>query len=520
MATPLVAQHDAGRNAVRFLAEGKYDQALREVNRKKPKRMNSDLDRAERQFVLAMHASKQKKVSEALEHAKQAVEWGLPFERLLAGPRDILSPLYDSESFKEWKAKHTYSEILHGPMLGDVTGDSAKIWLRTVDEEEIRVELTQDGSAQSVMSLPVRSRAEADYTAVVQLKGLSPSTRYRYRLYLGEKKSAVSGEFKTQVAGRSKGKQRIVFGGGAGYTEKYERMWHTIKDQEADAMLLLGDNVYIDHPEYKETQQYCYYRRHARAEWKSLVSGVPVYSIYDDHDFGTDDCVAGPLVDRPSWKKPVWNTFSHNWNNPSYGGGREQPGCWYDFHLGDVHFVMLDCRYYRDLKGKSMIGPAQKKWLFERLKKNKGQSSFTVLVSSVPWSFGTKHSSKDTWDGFPEEREEIFSFVEDQRLDGVFLISADRHRTDLWRTPRESGYRFYELQSSRLTNVHVHPLIQSSEPSEMIYGFNKTCSFGQLDIDTTAENPSVVFSIYDIDGRCHYSHKVLRSELTHGSKQE
>ena len=76
-----------------------------------------------------------------------------------------------------------------------------------------------------------------------------------------------------------------------------------------------------------------------------------MYSIWDDHDFGTNDCIPGPEIEVPTWKRSVWEIYKQNWVNPSYGGGSEQPGCWYDFHIGDVHFLMLDGRYYRDLKG-------------------------------------------------------------------------------------------------------------------------------------------------------------------------
>ena len=66
-------------------------------------------------------------------------------------------------------------------------------------------------------------------------------------------------------------------------------MWTTIDKRNVSALLLLGDNVYIDDPEHQLTQRYCYYRRQSRPEWKQLVGSTSVYSIYDDHDFGTND---------------------------------------------------------------------------------------------------------------------------------------------------------------------------------------------------------------------------------------
>ena len=59
----------------------------------------------------------------------------------------------------------------------------------------------------------------------------------------------------------------IAFGGGAGFTPQYERMWTTIDGHNPHALLLLGDNVYIDDPTHPLTQRYCYYRRQSQPEW-------------------------------------------------------------------------------------------------------------------------------------------------------------------------------------------------------------------------------------------------------------
>ena len=117
----------------------------------------------------------------------------------------------------------------------------------------------------------------------------------------------------------------VAFGGGAGYVPKWEYMWDTIGKQKPAALLMLGDNVYIDQPELTLCQDYCYHRRQARPEWRRLVAATPTYAIYDDHDFGKNDCVPGPEIDEPAWKRRVWNIFRRNWANPSYGGGEEQP---------------------------------------------------------------------------------------------------------------------------------------------------------------------------------------------------
>jgi len=506
------AQHDPGRNGVRLLAAGEIEKGKAKAQEDAP-RMNSATDDAEAHFILALAACLENDPATALEHAKLAVEGGVPFTRFQADPREVFAPLYAHEGFKQW-AKGQQQMLLHGPMLGAVTDASARLWVRTADEAKVQVELRPArGAGGAAVTANGATRADRDYTTVVEVKGLKPNTEYAYTVKVDGRPEGKPATFRTFAPRGEAAKFSIAFGGGAGYTPPHERMWTLLADHDPTAMLLLGDNVYIDDPEHALTQRYCYYRRHARPEWREFTASTPIFTIYDDHDFGMNDCVPGPEIDNPPWKRQVWNVYRENWVNPSYGGEEKQPGCWYDFHIGDVHFIMLDCRYYRDLKGGSMIGPVQKKWLFETLKHSKG--TFKVLASSVPWSAGVKGGSKDTWDGFPAEREEIFAFLEDNRINGVLLMAADRHRSDLRRTPRPNGYDLYEVMSSRLTNVHTHGLVKNARGSEFILGYNEKCSFGKLTFDTTAADPKITYEIYSIDNEPVGTFDLKLSALSH-----
>lgn len=303
----------------------------------------------------------------------------------------------------------------------------------------------------------------------------------------------------------------IAFGGGAGYVPDHERMWDTIRELDPRALLLLGDNVYIDDPQTPQMQRFHYYRRQSQPEWAKLAKRVPIYAIWDDHDFTTNDGWGGPDIDKPAWKRDVWNVFKENWDNPYYGGGDAQPGCWHDFRIGDVHFVMLDGRYYRESprnNDPSMLGPAQMKWLKKTLTEK--PATFTVICSNVPIAPGVKKGSKDTWDGYAGERQRIYEFIAEQKIPGVIVLSADRHRSDAYKidTGVDGLYPIYEFQSSRLTNQHVHGLIKSS-----LFGYNKKQSFGRVDFDLTADDPTVTYTIINIDGEKIHSLTIKRSEL-------
>ena len=302
----------------------------------------------------------------------------------------------------------------------------------------------------------------------------------------------------------------IAFGGGAGYVPPHERMWDTIGAIDPRALLLLGDNVYIDDPKTPEMQLFHYYRRQSQPEWSKLAKKVPIYAIWDDHDFTTNDGWGGPAINEPSWKREVWQIFKDNWDNPYYGGGEKQPGCWFDFWIGKVHFVLIDGRYYRESpKGKnpSMLGPAQMKWLKKTLKE---PATFTVFCTNVPVTPKVKPGSKDTWDGFDGERQKIFNFIAKEKIPGVVILSADRHRSDAYKidTGIEGMYPLYECQSSRLTNQHVHGLIKHS-----LFGYNKKQSFGRVDFDLTAKDPTFKYTVISIDEEAVHSLELKHSEL-------
>lgn len=491
-----LAQHDPQRDATHGIASGDLKWAAFKLR-------DADADDPETLFVNMMIALKKGDLAAAETAAQAALDQGLPFARLVAGPRELLTPLQQSPKFKTWARTYGLPKLLHGPMVGTVTDTSASFWVRTAAPAQVQVLVGDHQSNQ------VATTNESDLTAVVTVNGLNPATRYDYYVTVdGERAEAENTNFMTFPVAHRPASFSVVFGGGAGYIPKWERMWDTIRAQHPLALLMLGDNVYIDQPEFLLCQHYCYYRRQCRAEWRRLVASTATFAIYDDHDFGTDDCVPGPEIESPPWKRVAWNVFRQNWVNPSYGGGDAQPGCWFDFYIGDVHFIMIDGRYYRDLKGHTILGPVQKLWLLDTLKNSTG--TFKVLASPVPWSEGVKPGSKDPWDGFPEERAEIFSFIESNRIGGVFLIAADRHRTDLRKTTRTSGYDLYEFESSRLTNRHTHAVVKTPG---LIWGYNKTCSFGLIRFDTTADDPKVTFECRSIDGDMIHQYELHKSQL-------
>jgi len=498
-----------GQRQMLYILDGHPEEAVKDCEQV----LASEPNDLESLFNLTVARCKLKDYAGAAESMTRAVEGGLPFARFLAGPREMLKPLRDTDEFRRHAARYTV-QLIHGPMLGCLTDTSAKFWVRTVDEVTVQiVASTSKDLSSPIKSTTASTSSKVDYTAVVEVAGLQPDTCYYYDVMLNGKPALGSElpSFRTNKRTASKAKFQVAFGGGAKYTPVNERMWDTIASHSPAALLLLGDNVYIDFPQqFGDFHKYTYYRRQSRPEFRRLTRSVPVYAIWDDHDCAIGDCWMGPYPDKPSWKMSLLEGFRMNWNNPDYGT-EEWPACWFKFSIADVDFFMLDGRFYRTNPygdHPSMLGPVQKAWLLEQVKKSK--ATFKVLASPVPWDFHTKGKSRDTWNGFRDEREEIFGFLEENKIDGVILISADRHRSDARRIDRANGYPLYEFESSRLTNQHKHRLVPRA-----IFAYNEKQSFGLLSFDTTIPDPTVTYQIISIDNEVIHSLTLKKSNISH-----
>jgi alkaline phosphatase D len=464
-------------------------------------------------YTLSIAQCQMNNLKNAQQSMEQALSKGLPFERYLAGPRDLIQPLVETEEFKETAARYDI-QLIHGPLLGSVTETSAKFWVRTVEKASVQASVSAAKDFSGAVGSDVQvSNPDEDYTTVVTVSGLEPFTTYYYDVSIDGKSALAPAypSFRTYPSKGDGGKFKVGFGGGAGYVPWHEKIWDIIGNQDPIALFLLGDNVYHDMPEAVHGgHHYTYYRRQSRPEFRRLISSTSVYAIWDDHDCATNDVFMGPYKDKPGWKMDLFHLFRQNWNNPSYGDS-EWPGIWFDFSIGDVDFFMLDGRFYRTnphAENPTMLGPVQKAWLLDQLKAS--TATFKVIASPVPWSFASKGESLDTWNGFKEERKEIFDFLANNKIEGVLLISADRHRSDAWRIERPNGYPLYEFESSRLTNQHVHKVMPGS-----LFGYNEKQSFGLLTFDTMIPDPTVTYQIYSIDNELIYTREVKWSEISH-----
>ena len=434
------------------------------------------------------------------------------------GKEGSIVQLMKEEKFQALIKKHDL-KLFNGPMLGSISPTSAKFWVRTAGPAKFYVKVGD------LKSNEISTLAETDFTGVAFIDGLKPFTEHEYSIVIdGKEIKKDYFKFKTAPNPGQAAKFSITFGSGSRYVPTNEGIWRTMNEQKPMAYLGLGDNVYIDVPEWQNVQRLHYYRRMLRQEYREVLAGRGIYAIWDDHDMYDNDSEGGYGLDTKPYKMPNFRVFEQNWNNPFNGDQPKTPGTFFNFRLGDVEVIMTDGRFYRygpqsskkdkDKKPHTMLGEAQKKWLLETLKKS--TAKFKVLASGTMWHADADKGGYDSWAGpkspYQKERDEIFDFINANKIDGVVLISGDRHRTDIWKTERKSGYPLYEFLSAKLTNMHSH---KARKEALWSYAAPKDRFWGQLDFDTTGSEPVVTFKAINQDGKVLKAFPVKLSEISH-----
>jgi len=430
---------------------------------------------------------------------------------ILSKPGATCADLAGDVAFQELCDKHGMTH-LGGPMLGCVSAEGARVWLRTRRPATVEIRV-KAGDAEKQFG-PVESTLKSDLVAVVPVSGLSPGTRYPYRVLVDGKPVPIpeSAIIATAPPPTTTGKVRIAFGScfhrwGLGNAQQADR----IRSRQPAAMLLLGDIAVQDRNNHLGMHRADYVLRDLHPAWNSLVSSVPIYATWDDHDYFDNDRAGIPRGYTLKDKQNVCDIWQQAWNNPSYGFDDERRGVFTRTRIGPCDVIMVDNRYFRDKETGAFLGEGQMQWLKQSLLDCKGP--FIILSCGTMWSDYVSNG-KDSWGRLdPAGREEIFGLIEKNHIGGVLLISGDRHGARGFTIPRPSGFSFYEFEAGSLGG-RTGPPTTSPKWTTQLYGISGQYAFGEFSIDATLADPEVTFRLIRDDGKVIYELTLKRSQLT------
>jgi alkaline phosphatase D len=382
--------------------------------------------------------------------------------------------------------------FLHaGPLVGHVTDQTARLWAKASNQTMLGFKIgeAEDLADGRVVEGPAL-KEEAAFTGQVEVKGLKPRARYFYAPLL-DGEAALDRpypSFLTPPPAGSAGRLRVAFGscvGPRGYAAA-AAFGEMAERHNFDLLLMLGDNHYGDTTNPDLLRDHLFMHRKVSG-FEQLIRQIPTYAIWDDHDFGPNNSDG-----TSPGKAESLAVFRQWWANPAYGEP-DNPGCYYRFSHSGIDFFMLDVRYYRtpnrtpDDGTKTMLGQRQLASLKSGLAESRAK--FKIVGSGSEWQTLTQ---PDCWSSFVRERQDIFDHITSKNIEGVVLLSGDRHFT--------AGYqvqnRHLEFTSGPLGsgNATLQP------NSERFTGSDEGKMWAVLDLDPSANEPQLAYEIWQAGG--------------------
>ncbi|TWU18502.1 Alkaline phosphatase D precursor [Allorhodopirellula heiligendammensis] len=405
--------------------------------------------------------------------------------------------------------------LMGGPLLGDLRDDGVTIWMRPATESEMSI--TVAGK-----SFPIKPRRPGE-TVRIRVDQLQPNTPYHYAVE-SEGRTIASGRFVTAPATNDSGSFRLAFGSCCHKIGVHNpNLFRAIVNRQPHAMLLLGDIAVDDRNNQVAMHRADYQLRDVSKPWNDLVSHVPVYTAWDDHDYFDNDLSGIPRKFSSQDRDNVREVWRENWNNPAADANRE--GIYFSTQIGPVEVIMLDTRSCRDRQQRgqhgSYLGQQQMDWLKQTLKNS--TAKFKVISSGTMWSDYVSNG-KDSWGTWDTAaREEIFSLIEEESIGGVLLVSGDRHGARGFRIPRPSTFTFYEFEPATLGGVSGPPGLVKNCP-EQLFGYsgsddqgNSFVAFGEFTFDVSDDESAVTFRLITPQGDILEEIDLSLSELTPAS---
>ena len=376
--------------------------------------------------------------------------------------------------------------FLHaGPLVGHVTPMSVRLWAKASNEATLSFRLSEsaDLADSRLVKGPALEEA-ASFTGQVEVWGLQPATRYYYVPLLNGQEALLRPYPSFVTAPAGPGRLRIAFGscvGSRGY-HAAAAFGEMAARGDFDLLLMLGDNHYANTTNRDLLRDY-YFMHRKVAGFEQIIRRTPTYAIWDDHDFGPNNSDG-----TSPGKADSLAVFQQWWANPSYGEP-DNPGCYCQFTHRGIDFFMIDVRYYRtpnktpDDGTKTMLGERQLAWLKNGL--SESRAKFKIIGSGSEWQTKTQ---PDCWSSFARERQEIFDHITKNKIEGIVLLSGDRHFT--------AGY---QVQGRHLefTSGPVGSGNATLQPNpERFTGSDEGKLWMVLDLDPTASMPRLTYEIW------------------------
>lgn len=385
------------------------------------------------------------------------------------------------------------AELVGTPIVGSVNMRSATVWMQlsNSNNESVRVAVL-DSALNFVGTYEVEDLGTSN-NCLSRIHGLEPGETYSYIVQSGRQTLSDTLLMTTQTLWQYRTDPpsvRIALGSCAYINEPvYDRpgkpygggyeIFETIANDGFDAMFWLGDNIYLREADFGSYSGYVHRYNHTRStpELQTLLSRGAHYAVWDDHDYGPNNC-DGSYSNKALAKK----AFDAYWPNPTGEVAAAPELNATSFAFADAEVFLLDNRTHRvnDVMGegkRQMFGEIQLEWLLNNLKNSRAPFKLIAVGGQVV----SNAAIYENFAQFPEERQWLLSELNRLNIKGVVFLSGDRHSSELSKLQLANGNWVYDLTVSPLTSGsydHSQEPNKLREPGTMVGERN----YGMLEI--------------------------------------
>jgi alkaline phosphatase D len=407
-----------------------------------------------------------------------------------------------------------------GPMPGYTDLLGAAIWLQCTGPCHAQLEYWVKEKPDSLLRTEViTSEQDKAHAMEFTMDHVVPGRTYGYRVLL-EGKAIDVGEplwFHTQPLWkfRSDPPDFTLAAGSCTYVNEpaYDRpgtpygggygIFNSIAATSPDLMLWLGDNVYLRESDWGSWPGFLHRYTQTRSlpEMQHLLRSTHHYAIWDDHDFGPNDCDGSFIGADMSHR-----AFDLFWANPTHGlPGISGNGT--SFSYADVDFFLLDDRSFRVspkvvTAKPAILGQAQIDRLIQMLKYS--DASFKIVA--MGGQFLNTAAVFENYATVPEERQQLIDRIGQEGITGVIFLTGDRHFAELSRLELADGNVIHDLTVSPLTSG-AYARKETNELSVTGTYVDQRC-FATLTFSGLKKERVLTMALHDAEGKLLWKREV------------
>ncbi len=424
--------------------------------------------------------------------------------------------------------------ITHGPMIGAITENSARIYIRTNVASPYVLEYSTDSLFSDFDVVIDSTRLGLDNSNIIQLTGLIPHTDYYFRYRMNDILQEVIGHFRTfPLPGEA---AHMVFVTGSCQETENMKVFNAMPLHDPDLFIHTGDFTYpsyqvANYPQEWSSIETAWRRRNEEPICKDMLKRIPIAYMPDDDDtWGNSRYFRGGSAEIryedgmlinyynliPRTREMRGNCLEgYKAFFPGYLVENDTLGYYHSFKAGNSEFFMIDTRSantggWNNLKyneqfnfwtfngsnpNNSILSQPQLDWLLNGLLNS--DATWKFIVSGVPFNkniqplvilplllqgvvfniggregtgFRLSYSLSDYFGAYAYERTQILSFIRQNDIKNVIVISGDTHGSAI-DDGRNAGLP--EMNASGLSVV---------DEDELYYIFNNVLSPLGLDL--------------------------------------